>query len=161
MSSVPDDCPDEDEWPGSSRARWEIRIARGSRPTARRARAAARQHLPPQDCRHVSMMAPVELRMTALHSTVHPTEETSVLHAEIAVPRSHPDCVQSVPIDPGASQKLRVTWHAAGVSASEVMPSGSAVASLDDAGDASGVPGAETSASGVGESTLQANRTTA
>ena len=63
-------------------------------------------------------MAPVESRMTALQRTVHPTELTSDLQAEIAADRLHPDSVQSVPIDPGPSQKLRLTWQAAGVIAS-------------------------------------------
>jgi hypothetical protein len=31
------------------------------------------QHVLPHDCRQVSMMAPVESRMTALQPTVHPT----------------------------------------------------------------------------------------
>lgn len=120
------------------------------------------------------MMAPVESRMTALQSTVHPTELTSDLQAEIAADRLHPDSVQSVPVAPGALQKLRLTWQAAGVIPSSVMPSDSSagaslvaslvasfVASFEGADSASGFPGDETSVCDVGELTPQATTTTA
>ena len=94
---------------------------------------------------HVSMMDPVESRMTALQCTLHPFEATIDLQAEIAVLRLHPVSVQSVPIEEfGRSQKLRVTLQLAGVIASVVVPSASSVvASSDDAG-ASAVTSAET-----------------
>jgi hypothetical protein len=109
------------------------------------------------------MMLPVEFRMTASQCWVHPTEDTICLQAVMAADRVHPDSVQSVPIEEfGRSQKLRVTLQASGVmSGSLVMPSGSSVVSFGDADSAAGVPGFETSFCDVGESTPQANMTTA
>lgn len=105
------------------------------------------QHVLPHWTRHVSMTPPLESRMTALQCTLHPTEATIDLQAEIAADRLHPVSVQSVPIEEfGRSQKLRVTLHAFGVmTASLVMPSGSLVVSFDDADGASGFPGTVTS----------------
>jgi hypothetical protein len=117
-----------------------------------------------QQVNHVSMMVPDESRMTALQCTLHPTEATIDLQADIAWDRLHPDSVQSVPIEEfGLSQKLRVTVQLFGVmSASLVMPSGSVVSS-GDADGAAGFPGSATSlvsllgSGDVGESTPQAN----
>jgi hypothetical protein len=71
------------------------------------------------------MMVPLELRMTASQWMAHPTDDTIDLQTEIAWDRLHPVCLQSVPTEPGASQKLSVTWHPAATAASSPVASSS------------------------------------
>jgi hypothetical protein len=125
------------------------------------------QHVLPHCTRHVSVIVWAEFRMTALQRTAQPTWDTSDLQAEIAAASPQPVCVQSVPTAPAPSQKLSVTWHAAGaIESSLVRPSGTSgnVAGLGSPGNASSasvLPVAAPSPLGAGESTLHANITTA